>query len=111
MVLITDGVKVEQAAVPKAERARNIAAVFVAICSALFAVFVAWEVHTISGLLLASLFALFAMALAIPVQFQKATLLIIPLIPDAVVGGHRRTDPPLPPTTPTSPTPPTTPHV
>ena len=35
-----------------------------------------------------------AMALAIPANLEKALVIIVPYLPDALVGGRRKTDPP-----------------
>lgn len=38
-----------------------------------------------------------ACGLLIPAQFKEALVIIVPLLPDFVVGGRRKTDPPAPP--------------
>jgi hypothetical protein len=38
-----------------------------------------------------------ALLLAIPADFQKAVVFVVPYLPDALVGGRRKTDPPPPP--------------
>lgn len=35
-----------------------------------------------------------AMALAIPTDFKKVVVFIVPYLPDSLVGGRRKTDPP-----------------
>lgn len=38
-----------------------------------------------------------ACGLLIPAQFQAALVIVLPLLPDFMVGGRRKTDPPHPP--------------
>lgn len=42
----------------------------------------------------------FALLLAIPMEAKQATTFIIQFLPDSLVGGRRKTDPPAPPSAP-----------
>jgi hypothetical protein len=41
-----------------------------------------------------------ACALLIPAQFREALVIVVPLLPDFLVNGRRKTDPQVPPTPP-----------
>lgn len=71
---------------------------FALILAAAAVAIVAFNIHSLTTPLLIAAGACIglAMALAIPAKLETALVIVAPYLPDSLVGGRRKTDPPDP---------------
>lgn len=76
-------------------------AILAALVCAATGAYVLWQFHTTTGLIIGVLLILLAVGIALPiplhsgmVAIKENSVLIVPVVLDALKGGDRHTDPP-----------------